>query len=220
MIKIPVTSLKMSDGSTLPVPQGGVLAFVGPNNAGKSISLRDIYGHLTRLSVPPRAITSLVLDKQGSQEELISWLNEHCHKTWASGEETYYRSGAAVSKSVAVSWSASGPPYYDLGQFFAFFAGGEGRLHAAKGTNSIDTLTQPPQHPLHSLYMDGALEEKVSAICERAFGKPLVLNRHAGSMVYLHVGEAPQAPNGVGAPPREYLEALSRLPRLESRATG
>ncbi|MDP9488013.1 MAG: AAA family ATPase [Actinomycetota bacterium] len=210
----------MSDGSTLPVPQGGVLAFVGPNNAGKSVSLRDIHGHLTRQNALPRAVTSIGVDKQGSQENLMAWLDEHCHKTWASGQELYSRSGTQAYGSHAVSWWPSGPPYFELGLFFAFFAGGEGRLQAANGTNSIDTLTQPPQHPLHSLYMDGALEAKVSAICERAFGKPLVLNRHAGSMVYLHVGEAPEAPSGVGAPPREYLEALSKLPRLDEQGDG
>ena len=220
MIETPVTSLTMSDGSTLPVPRGGVLAFVGPNNAGKSVSLRDIHGHLTQQNAPPRAVTSIAVDKQGSHEDLIAWLNEHCHKTWASGQELYSRSGAQAYGSHAQSWWLSGPPYIQLGPFFAFFAGGEGRLQAANGTNSIDTLTQPPQHPLHSLYMDGALEKKVSAICERAFGKPLVLNRHAGSMVYLHVGEAPEAPCGVGAPPREYLEALSKLPRLDEQGDG
>jgi hypothetical protein len=220
MIKTPVTNLTMSDGSTLAVPQGGVLAFVGPNNSGKSVSLRDIHAHLTQHNAPPRAVTSIGVDKQGSQEELVTWLEEHCHKRWQSGQEVYYRSGVAAHKSNAIPWWDGGPPYSQLGQFFAFFAGGEGRLQAANGTNSIDTLTQPPQHPLHSIYMDGALEEEVSNICERAFGTPLVLNRHAGSMVYLHVGEAPSVPSGVGAPPRAYLEALSELPRLDEQGDG
>ena len=220
MIRTPITNIEISDGSNLPVPPGGVLAFVGPNNAGKSVSLRDIYIHLTQRNVSPRAVTSIDVDKQGTQKDLLEWLDQHCHKTWSSGQETYSRLGAQVAKSNAVSWWATGPPYSHLGQLFAFFAGGEGRLQAANGTNSIDPVMQPPQHPLHSLYMDSALVEKVSAICESVFGTPLTLNRYAGSKVYLHVGEAPQAPNAGGAPPREYLEALSKLPRLDEQGDG
>ena len=48
----------------------------------------------------------------------------------------------------------------------------------------------------------------------------MVLNRHAGSSLPIHVGEAPPATHGAGAPPREYLEALSALPRLDQQGDG
>jgi hypothetical protein len=220
-IKTPITSLTMSDGSTIPVPRGGVLVFVGPNNAGKSVSLRDIHGHLTQLSVPPRAVNSIAVEKEGTEDDLVEWLDEHCHKRWASGQDLYSRAGAGqVHKPHAVQWWAGGPPFQHLGGFFTFLAAGEGRLAAANATNNINPLTDPPSHPLHSLYMDSLLEHKISAISVRAFGVPLVLNRHAGSMIHLHVGEAPPATHGVGAPPREYLQALSKLPRLDEQGDG
>jgi hypothetical protein len=219
-IKTPISSLVMSDGTTVLVPHGGLLAFVGPNNAGKSVSLRDIHSHLTQLNVPVRAVKSLAVDKEGSEEDLTRWLDEHCHKTFASGHELYSRAGVQVYSHQAVSWWATGPPYNNLGQFFTFLAGGEGRLAAANATSNINPLTDPPSHPLHSLYMNSELEDRISGISVKAFGVPLVLNRHAGNMIHLHVGQAPSAPHGVGAPPREYLEALSKMPRLDEQGDG
>jgi hypothetical protein len=216
----PITQLEMSDGNIVPVPRGGLLAFVGPNNSGKSVSLRDIYGHLTQSNVPARAVKSITVDKDGSEEDLLRWLDKHCHKRLASGQELYSRAGVQVYRNHAVSWWVNGPPYQQLGQVFAFLAGGEGRLAAANATNNINPLTEPPSHPLHSLYMDSELEEKISAISVKAFGVPLVLNRHAGNRIYLHVGQAPPAPHGVGAPPREYLEALSEMPQLDEQGDG
>lgn len=220
-VRTPITQVEMSDGSVVSVPRNGVLAFVGPNNAGKSISLRDIRGHLTRPDVPPLAVKSISVDKQGSDEDLIAWLDENCDKRWVSGQEYYYHSGGGQTyKSNVPHYWAAGPPYQDLGPFFVLFAGGEGRLGAASAASSIDFLTQPPQHPLHSLYMDPELEEKISGICARAFGAPLTLNRHAGAALYLHVGKAPAVQHGVSAPPREYLEALSKMPRLDQQGDG
>lgn len=211
----------MSDGNAVSVPDDGVLAFVAPNNAGKSVSLRDIYGHFTNLNVPPIAVKSMNVAKQGSDEDLIAWLDEHSDKRWVNGQELYHHtSGSQWYKSNVPGYWQSGPPYNDLGRFFVYFAGGEGRLGAANAAGSIDFLTQPPQHPLHSLYMNPELEKKVSGICARAFGVPLTLNRHAGASIYLHVGEAPAVQHGVSAPPREYLEALAQMPRLDQQGDG
>lgn len=220
-ISTPITELEMSDGSVISMPRAGILAFVGPNNAGKSVSLRDIDGHLTRQQRPPLAVKSIAVDKQGSPEGVISWLDENCHKRWASGQEVYsHMEGAQVYRShVAGRWS-SGPPYQDLGRFFVLFAGGESRLTAANGVNSIDFATQPPQHPLHSLYMNPELVERISGICQRAFDAPLTLNRHAGAQVYLHVGKEPPVQYGSSVSLSEYLAALSKMPRLDQQGDG
>ncbi len=53
---ISVDSIEMSDGTTVSVPHSGVVVFVGPNNSGKSLSLRNLYAHLYQGADPPRAI--------------------------------------------------------------------------------------------------------------------------------------------------------------------
>lgn len=220
-IRTPIDSLQMSDGSVVSVPRDGIVVFVGPNNSGKSVSLRDIEGHLTQQQTPPLAVKSLSVAKQGTQDDLVAWLDRHCHKTFHAGFDHYSRAGGGLlNVRILASWWASGPPYAQLGDMFLFYAGGEGRLQATNSVPNINFLTEPPTHPFHSMYLDSGLEKKLSDVAVRAFGVPLVLNRHAGSMLSIHVGEAPPATHGVGAPPREYLEALSALPRLDQQGDG
>jgi ABC-type multidrug transport system ATPase subunit len=65
-IEISITSLQMSDGGSVAVPRGGVLVFVGPNNAGKSVSLREIAGHTTRPFNPMISVKSVDVDRTGT----------------------------------------------------------------------------------------------------------------------------------------------------------
>jgi hypothetical protein len=202
-IRLSISSFTMSDGTSVSVPPGGIVVFVGPNNSGKSVSLRDIAGRVFQQQQAPRAVVDVRIEKEGSTEDLIQWLEKNCHKGQASGQTVYSRANVSqVYEGNLVSWWDSGPPFHALGSMFMFFAGGEGRLQAAHGVNSVDFMTQPPTHPLHFLYLDSALEKKISDVSVRAFKNRLVLNRHAGSMLYLHVGEAPPCtarPSGTDA---------------------
>jgi ABC-type enterochelin transport system ATPase subunit len=51
----------MSDGSSIDVPTGGVLVFVGPNNAGKRFYLRDMFQLLTNEQTVSRMLYRLPL---------------------------------------------------------------------------------------------------------------------------------------------------------------
>ena len=220
-IKPSITSLEMSDGTIVSVPHGGILVFVGPNNSGKSVSLRDITNQLGQRQTPTLAVKDLTVDKGDDESDLIAWLEEHCHKTYASGWDHYSRRGMSpIDVRILTSYWNNGPPFDQLGFMLLFFAGGAGRLEAANGVESLDFATERPIQPLHFLYADPALEQKISDVSVRAFGEPLVLNRYAGRMLYLHVGESPALPNGRVPPPSEYLEELRSMPRLDEQGDG
>jgi ABC-type hemin transport system ATPase subunit len=68
-VKLTVTSLQMSDGTSVLVPPTGVVVFVGPNNSGKSLSLRNIRDHLYRGASPPQAIQSVQSERSGTEED-------------------------------------------------------------------------------------------------------------------------------------------------------
>jgi hypothetical protein len=171
-----ITSLAMSDGSNVSVSPGGVLVFVGPNNAGKSVALRDVRSHVATRHSPPLAVREARVHEEGSQDDLEAWVEKHCHKVYQNGEFQYQRMGQASYNlaTLAHYWN-QGPPYGVFGEMLVFFAGGEERLGAANGAGNIDFMWEPPVHPLHYLYQDPELEKKVSDICVRAFGMPLVL---------------------------------------------
>lgn len=211
----------MSDGTNVPVTRGGVLVFVGPNNAGKSVALRDVRSHVATRHSPPLAVKGTQVHEGGSQDDLKAWVEEHCHKVYQNGDYQYRRMGqGGYNLATLTHYWQQGPPYGVFGEMLVFFAGGEERLGAANGASNIDFLREPPVHPLHFLYQDPELEKKVSDICVRAFGMPLTLNRYAGSMVYLQVGKAPTAEPGAAVPSREYMEALGSMPRLDEQGDG
>jgi ABC-type branched-subunit amino acid transport system ATPase component len=73
--------LTVSDGTQVEVPTRGVVVFVGPNNAGKSVALRNIHHLLNRVESPPgqepKVVTGISIVQEGSVEELQEWLDEH-----------------------------------------------------------------------------------------------------------------------------------------------
>ena len=221
-IDVSVTSLEMSDGTTVPVPRGGVIVFVGPNNAGKSLSLREIAGHIGSPGLPPRAVKSLKIEKGASEEDLFAWLEKHAVKTQESGYAHYQRVGRGrVQEAMARMHWQSGPPFREVGDMLTFYATGESRLRAAHGNGNIDYETVSPNAPLHFVYLDPDLEKKISDVSVRAFRQPLVLDTHSGTMLYLRLGQAPPSQTGpTGRPSREYQGAIRSLPVLDEQGDG
>lgn len=211
----------MSDGTEVIVPADGVVVFVGPNNAGKSASLRDIDLLLNR-SAPDeaKAVKAINVEKEGTEEQFEQWLDANTVTENRSGTIVQTRVEAGEqTRNRLVSWWNSGPPFAHLAAYFRFYGGAENRLQASNGAGQIDYTTQSPVHPLHHLYLNRDLEERVSAISMTAFGTSVFLNRYAGSHVYLHSGPSPEGLE-LGVPSKEYLAAVSRVPRLQDQGDG
>src|SRR5258708_40132649 len=88
-----LASLRFSDGTSIDLPDKGVLVLVGPNNAGKSVALRDIVTRITRPAElqPSRVVTDVALRRDGTTEELESWLTEHAFRRVQPGGEVYFK---------------------------------------------------------------------------------------------------------------------------------
>jgi hypothetical protein len=221
VVEVRVESLVMSDGSDVVVPADGVVVFVGPNNAGKSVSLRDIDLLLTRTAPDEaKAVKVLNIAKTGTQEEFEEWLDRNTVTENRLGSVIQTRVGASEQhRTNLVSWWNAGPPFQHLASYFRFYGGAENRLQASNGAGQIDYTIQSPVHPLHHLYLDRDLEARVSTVSTTAFGTPVFLNRYAGSQVYLHSGAPPEGVEQ-GVPSKEYLAAVSRVPRLQDQGDG
>ncbi len=219
-ISISVTSIEMSGTNTISVPRSGVVVFVGPNNFGKSLSLRNIRDHLYIGVSPPQAVKDIKVEKSGTEDELTRWLGAIFPIHYHQGQKGYLVSGNNVMETQAISRWHVGPPYADLMLAFVFFAAGEGRLQAANPSESFDPRQGGAGHPLQIIYQDTDLERKLSDICSRAFGKPLFLDRFAGNKLYLGLGEPPPPPENVMRPPKEYLDIISSFPTVDQQGDG
>lgn len=222
MLEAPIASLTISDGTVLDVPKSGTVVFAGPNNAGKSQALRDIHGLLTSTGPDTaRVVTAIEVNKVAAPDDLPDWLEDKCDSHFAGGSLRYSRFGqGGIPRNQATTLWQQGPPFQALGNMLAFYAAAGQRLEAAEPASSIDIPNETPKHPLHHLYLDKTLEDRVSSVAEKAFGQSLTLNRFAGSKLRLHVGKVDVDPTIGGPEFGTYIQQVNGLPTLESQGDG
>ena len=95
-----ITQLKFNNGKTLPINPNDIVIFVGPNNSGKSQSLRDIYKKVSD------DLESIVIKdvnvQRGNLEELkqslreTSKYTEATNSTYSGYDYTIYNSQFVV----------------------------------------------------------------------------------------------------------------------------
>jgi len=115
-LEIAVTSMRHASGVDIEVPDGGIVVFVGPNNVGKSLSLRELHMHLAspNPAEPFRSITMIRSRKAGDLADLDEWLRATCKVGRQGGVEAFFRYGNQVQTNQANSWWPSGPPFYPV----------------------------------------------------------------------------------------------------------
>src|SRR5256885_1441221 len=99
-LEVQIRAITISDHTRLDVPATGVVALVGPNNAGKSAALRQIVEHMSGAEPNPDRPRHVVHDVEivgtGSGEDLETWLERHCvaRTDRRTGERSYRRPSA------------------------------------------------------------------------------------------------------------------------------
>ncbi|MCO5108435.1 MAG: AAA family ATPase [Burkholderiaceae bacterium] len=219
MPRIWVDQLTFSDGSTFSLGNNDVILIVGPNNAGKSATLRTIRDKLAKGAKSP-VVSDLHYTKEGDVAAVEQWLRSVASISDQESKDPTFRGfDTQLSKSaIPVFWGRNNQ-LNALTRFFCHFLSAESRLTAAAPAPMIDFLSDPLSHPIHYLYHDAKLEKRLSDQFRKAFGVGLVLNRLAGKQLPLHVGDAPELPkegNRLGEHARQLLE----LPPLHLQGDG
>lgn len=219
-LRLSVSRFTVSDGTAVEVPRGGVVLFVGPNNAGKSQALRDIYAQLFQPSSQrPVVVTGVEVDRAGDEAALRRWLDEHAFPNPVQGnpEVQYLRNGHGLLPSQAAAWWTQGPPFQSLLPMLAFLATADQRLSLVSSAASYDPFTQPPSAPLQVLYLREDLERRLSDAAYAAFGTPLTVNRAAGPNLHLQVGTTDEEPLPTNP---AYRQALAGMPHVHEQGDG
>jgi AAA domain, putative AbiEii toxin, Type IV TA system len=219
-VPLTITHIDMKDGTSVEVPPTGIIVFVGPNNAGKSLLLREAIDWLTTAREDQILVRSLRIAKNLTSPELIEQFKGKGQRWVQLDGQAFLRHGAiSVHESnVRICWD-QGPPFRDAAQLFFLFAASTERLQLANGTPSFDAVTQLPSTPLQTLYVRPDLESQLNEICKAAFGSGVFINRFAGGQIHLHYGEPPAGP--VTSPPhQDYLAKLKQIPLVENQGDG
>jgi hypothetical protein len=87
-------------------------------------------------------------------------------------------------------------------------------------TPNAIAMHEAKSHPLHRLYDDVDLEERLSTRFREAFGTDLVINWRGGSQIPVHVGSRPPRTATADRLSNEYCDAVRKLPLLSDQGDG
>jgi hypothetical protein len=217
-----IATLEFSDGSVVSFSMQDVVLVVGPNNAGKSATLRAIRDKLARSASGSPVLRSLTVAKTGTPDEFVEWAESWAKRLPDNPQDPVFSAvGQSVPKSqVSVFWQRAETGLGPVSRWVCHFLSADERLGICNPPGPVSLTRQGPSHPIHYLQRDDALEVTLSAKFRKAFGADLIVHRNAGSEVPLHVGDRPSLSLGEDRVSVSYIERLEQLPPLQTQGDG
>jgi AAA domain, putative AbiEii toxin, Type IV TA system len=184
--------MTFSDGTKITLDPSDIVIFVGHNNAGKSAALRELEEYIGP-QIPRTVIRSVVLRRTGTIEQVREFLDLNTRKQGDPKDFQLagFRFSVATSQ-IEYAWRN------DLTLFRGLFClriPNETRITDSNPANAIAVLDSQPSHPIHLLFNDERIEQRLSGYFRRAFNEDLILFRSGGASWPLLVGKRliPQA---------------------------
>ena len=219
--QITFENVTFSDGTLVEIEPRDVIVLVGPNNAGKSLALRELHDYVGG-APQSRVLASAKLRSLGTPESFEKFVRENARVVSQNQGNSINIQGYGISLGVGRNSFGSMWPR-SIAQFRSLFClriPTENRITDSNPANAIDPLTDNPSHPIHLLY-DDRVEERLSEYFRRAFGQDLILYRAGGRRSPLLVGERPIPIGREDRVSATYLERLidATIP-LEAQGDG
>lgn len=164
-----VRSIEFQCGQKLLLDREEVTVIVGPNNSGKSCTLREINSVL-RNGKASSGIIVKTAELVFSDGNMASWVknNSRINKY---GHYLIEGINESISKyHLDVYWQERNESgLNDLTELFSIFLSTERRLSLFNDTKLPNYYEEVSTHPLHRIYRDPTLEQKLNEIFVRAF---------------------------------------------------
>jgi ABC-type ATPase involved in cell division len=228
---IRLKSVQLKSGRVLDISDG-VTAIVGPNNAGKSLLLRELYERV--VSDPGsfqlqnhKIVSDVGLNYVTSPEELVEDLRESypfrpsgIYSGIWTDEAVVLANGQLMPLDTAANiWNRPGTFGSVFGSYFATYLNAESRLGLAADTGIFDSSEQSPSNPLQRMFDDVEIEKKVSKAVREAFGRGITVDRLPGSVIHLRSGETKTKATSL-TPSEDYKNELRSLPLIQLQGDG
>ena len=181
-------TVTFSDSTQISLNPTDVLVLVGPNNAGKSLALKELEEYFDGAPINAKVVSAALSRKTGTEEEFAEFVKRYTKVSIHGSDEIYKGRGGLIrltSDKLEESWPDHIKAFRPL---FCMRIPSETRISDSDPVDAIDIVEEPLDHPIHMLYSDDDLERKISASFRRAFGQDLVLDRGAGKVWPLRVG--------------------------------
>lgn len=182
-----ISKLTFNNGVSLDIEKNDIVVFVGPNNVGKSQSLKDIY------SISAKKISSIVVSDievvktVGSLHKLLEQVSSGIDK----GDYIRYSvlgHDISYNKQYSESVFYKQPYLSDFRDLFVVNLDTKARLTICSPPNNINR-TDSKKHPIQCAAFDSKYRKWLSDNFRKAFGKELTPNTQFGASIPLCIGE-------------------------------
>ncbi|MDD4402772.1 MAG: AAA family ATPase [Desulfitobacteriaceae bacterium] len=210
-----ISKLVFSGGSRFILEPSEKIILVGPNNSGKSQSLREILAFCQNdKKERPAVIAEIEIAKTGRIEDLRKFLEDE--GDFVNGAYRY--EDWTIPENHLQFWNN---PYlmHGLSQGFIKKIAADDRLMICQQQASIAPDDQKSK-PQHILYDDEALMSKISGLFKRAFGEDIMFDFRGGKRLPIHVGELPQIEGVVDRVGNSYVSEVRKNPLLDKQGDG
>lgn len=183
-----VNKLEFNDGTELGLNKNDIVVFVGPNNVGKSQTLRDVYMLCQRNNGDTTVVKRTVIHKEDAPTK--DFLDSLAPPQLIGDDIYRYQTlGHYITHygNQANNWS-SGLAYGDYCPLFVANLDTEARLSICKPVQNIPR-SNSRQHPIHYVAFDEEKRKWLSSMFEKAFGVSIFPNACFGSEIPLCIGE-------------------------------
>ncbi|MBR1449263.1 MAG: AAA family ATPase [Prevotella sp.] len=215
-----INQITFNNGESLDIQPNDIVIFVGPNNSGKSQSLRDIFS-LAGEKTNPIVIKNVSILK-GNSDELKTEITNHSKKLNASNPNQIRYIGYNYD---IYGWQLqaynNGEKLMDsIRNYLISYLKTEERLTISDPPKAVDR-NDSWSHPIHYLVFEGEYRNKISYYFKEAFGYELTPNYVSRKTVSLCLGETPHMNAGDAPAIMEQLENLfASYPKLHEQGDG
>lgn len=213
-------------GRDLSLPPNGVVAFVGPNNVGKSTALGELKSYVqsgvfTHNNKPARVITDGHLELP-DRERFQAWLAQFIDVKYVDPvhpQMRRYRNWGGGVLSTAEEMSTRLEMAQQRGELANFLLSeGVGVTFDTQAPDIYNTSSMPgvDNEQMNRLFLDPAVEKRIADLSRQIFNVPVSLNRY-GRMASLHFGTVPSLGSVVT---EADLQEVLGVPRVSEQGLG
>lgn len=210
-----ISKLVFSDKSFFEFQQMDKIIIVGPNNSGKSQTLREVISISKSPNKPEaKVLNDIDIFKQGTLDELKEFLTS-CGEI---NDRHYQYKNWTISFDHCSYWNQPNL-CGQLNSGYLKLIDANERLSICKQQESLGP-NQRKSKPQHVLYDSDENMELISNLFKRAFGNDLMFDYHGGSKLPIHVGEKPKSEGVVDRVGDWYVGEIRKNPLLDEQGDG
>ena len=180
-----ISKIYFNNGTHVDIQQNDIIIFVGPNNAGKSQSLKDIYT-LSSKKYPTTVVSDITIKKYPTQ--IKDLLDNIAPKQHEGSYTSYNVLGQKFIYNEGINDLFIENPYFiDFRNLFVANLDTTARLTICNAPNNINR-NAPKHHPIHYAAFNQKYRIWLSDNFKKAFGDEITPNTQYGATIPLCMG--------------------------------